>query len=118
MKNILKIISIIIMLFLIMDCCVLASNYELPSGITHGDDNADKAIRNGAGIVLGVFQIIGVAAALVMLVMLAIKYMSAAPSEKADIKKGAVAYIIGAVFLFGASVVLNIISQFADEIFG
>ncbi len=69
-------------------------------------------------IIVGTIQIIGVAAAIIMLVFLAIKYVSAAPSEKADIKKGAVIYIVGAVFLFGASVILGFVRDFITQIGG
>ena len=53
-----------------------------------------------------------------MLIVLAIKYISAAPSDKADIKKSATAYIIGAVVLFAASGVIQIIKNFANDTIG
>ena len=49
-----------------------------------------------------------------MLVVLAIKYMSAAPGDKADIKKHAVVYVTGAVVLFGSAGILSIIEKFAS----
>lgn len=51
-----------------------------------------------------------------MLIILAIKYMSAAPGEKADIKKSAVVYVIGAVVLFAAVGIMQVIKQFSDDI--
>ena len=48
-----------------------------------------------------------------MLAILGMKYMSAAPSEKADIKKHAVVYIVGAVIMFACTGILGIIQQFA-----
>lgn len=69
-------------------------------------------------IVLGIVQVIGIAIAVIMLVVLAIKYISAAPSDKADIKKSATAYIIGAVVLFAASGIIQIIKNFASETIG
>ncbi len=50
-----------------------------------------------------------------MLVYVAIKYMSAAPSEKAEFKKSATAYIVGAVVLFAASNILGVIADFATK---
>ncbi len=49
--------------------------------------------------------------AVAMLVVLAIKYISAAPAEKADIKKSAFIYVVGALLLFGGVAVLNIIQN-------
>ena len=56
--------------------------------------------------------------AITMLLVLAMKYMSAAPSEKADIKKHAVVYVVGAVVMFAASGLLTIIGNFASSIGG
>ena len=65
--------------------------------------------------VLGLAQVIGVAVAIIMLIVLAIKYISSAPNDKAEIKKHAVMYIVGAIVLFGASGLLQIIKNFANE---
>ena len=67
------------------------------------------------GQALGVVQMVGMGVAVIMLIVLAIKYISAAPGDKAEIKKHAVVYIIGAVVLFGAAGLLEIIKKFADQ---
>ena len=51
-----------------------------------------------------------------MLTAVAIKYMSAAPGERAEIKKHAVPFVVGAVVLFASSGILTIIQQFAENI--
>lgn len=56
------------------------------------------------------------ATAVILLIILAIKYMQAAPGEKADIKKSAVVYVIGAVILFGAVGIMETIKQFSASI--
>ena len=50
-----------------------------------------------------------------MLIVLAIKYISAAPGDKAEIKKHAVVYVVGAVILFAATGILQIIRTFATQ---
>lgn len=75
-------------------------------------------IGNISGIIVRILQVIGVAAAIIMLVFLGIKYVSAAPAEKADIKKGAVIYIVGAVLLLGATVIIGLVEQFVTDIGG
>lgn len=86
------------------------------------DPNYDAAgtggIKNAGSNIAGIVATIGVAVAVVILITLAIKYITAAPSDKADIKKSAVAYVIGAVLLFAASGVLALIQSFATEIEG
>ena len=92
------------------------------------DDITPIEMRNGAkdetptsGIVLKIIQsvlvvtqVIGIGVAVIMLIVLAIKYISAAPSDKAEIKKHMVVYVVGAVLLFGAAGILEIIKRFAE----
>ena len=75
-----------------------------------------KGIQQGGQNIAGMAAVLGVAVAVAVLIWLAIKYMTAAPSDKADIKKSAVAYVIGAVLLFAASGVLALIQNFATDL--
>lgn len=84
--------------------------------ITATSSPADKSVSNLSGMILSIVQIVGVAVAVIMLIVLAIKYISAAPSEKADIKKSATVYIVGAIILFAAAGLLEIIKQFAGAV--
>ncbi len=77
-----------------------------------------QKINSSSGIVLGVIQAVAIAAAVIMLIVLAIKYVTAAPTEKADVKKSAAIYVLGAVLLFGASGILGIIQSFSTEVVG
>ena len=63
-----------------------------------------------------IVQVVGVGVAIIMLIVLAIKYISAAPGDKADIKKHAVVYVVGAVVLFAASGILGIVKNFAKNV--
>ena len=47
--------------------------------------------------------------------LLAIKYMTSAPGDKAEIKKHAIVYIVGACMAFGATGVVEIIKTFAEN---
>lgn len=78
--------------------------------------NTTKTISASSGVVLGVIQAVAMAAAVIMLIVLAIKYVTAAPTEKADVKKSAAIYVLGAVLLFGASGILGIIQSFSSEV--
>lgn len=48
-----------------------------------------------------------------MISVLAMKYMTAAPSEKADIKKHAIPFVVGAIIMFSVSGILGIIQKFS-----
>ncbi len=80
-----------------------------------GDTNTNKAAYSITGAILTVFRIAAVGIALIMLVAVAIKYMSAAPEGKAEIKKHAVIYVVGAVVLFASAGILGIIETFAES---
>ena len=77
---------------------------------------AAGSINRIVGSVLTVVQVVGCGVAVIMLIVLAIKYISAAPGDKADIKKHAVVYVVGAVVLFAASGILGIVKKFASNI--
>ncbi len=71
----------------------------------------EKAVK----IILGLFEIVTVAVGIIMLMVLGIKYMSSAPNDKAEIKKHAVVYIVGACMAFGATGITSIIKTFVEE---
>lgn len=79
------------------------------------NNNADQTIVDAGGTFLGIAQIVAVGVATIMLVVLAIKYIVSSPGDKAEIKKHAVVYIVGAVFIYGSVGILNIIQAFANE---
>ena len=61
--------------------------------------------------VLGIVRIVGSAVAVVMLMTIAAKYIIASAGDRADIKKYALNYVIGAVILFGTSGIIGIIQK-------
>ena len=91
---------------------VYATSYPDISPVGSG---ADSSLTNIAGMFLSVAQIIGAAVAVVMLIVLAIKYLSAAPNDKAQIKQHAVVYIVGAIVLFAASALLGLLKSFVSN---
>lgn len=119
-KTIFRIFSIalmVVMLTMAIQNIAFADEYAYnPSG----DQSTTTATKFQGilNVILGIVQVIGIAIAVIMLIVLAIKYISAAPSDKADIKKSATAYIIGAVVLFAASGVIQIIKNFATDTIG
>lgn len=81
-----------------------------------GDSEVVKPIDNVAGTIVTVTQIISVGVAIIMLIVLGMKYMMSAPGDRATIKKHAVVYIVGAIIMFGAAGLLGLIRNFANVI--
>ena len=111
LKVILIMLAIVTVFTFIMSNCVQADTFLEPTINVTKPQNSDS-ISKGAGQLLAIFQIIGYAAAVVVLVWLGIKYITAAPDGKAEIKKQAFAYVLGAVLLFSAGTVAGIIKGF------
>lgn len=109
----------ILMLTACMSSTVFAeTDYLSPDSITVNDNTgAAEQFQSAAGNVIAIVQVVAIAVAIVMLIVLAIKYISSAPNDKAEIKKHAVIYVVGAVILFGASGILQLIKTFAGKAF-
>lgn len=81
-----------------------------------GSGDVDTKLTNIMNNALGVISVVGVTIAFGMLVFVGMKLMSAAPSEKADVKKYLVPFVIGAVCILGSIFVLNLMSGFGEEL--
>lgn len=77
------------------------------------DNGAVSSAQSIAGSVVSIARVVCVGVAIIMITVLAMKYMTAAPSDRADIKKHAIPYVVGAVIMFAASGILGIIQDFA-----
>lgn len=109
MNKTIKILSIMMVVLMMISSVstVFAGSGWIVDGITASTSDASNNIQSAAGKILGIVQVIAMAVAVIMLIVLAIKYISAAPEGKAEIKKTAFIYVFGAVLMFGASGVLG-----------
>lgn len=117
MKRVVAITVLLMVLFAIINCNN-ASAFNMMDTINNqvnatADGNVTNSVKSIAGSVITIAKVICAGVAVAMLTVLGIKYMSAAPGEKADIKKHAVPYVIGAVIMFGCTGILSIIEKFA-----
>ena len=112
-------LSVIMYGFVIMPSYAMFSKENVKTWAnTTASNSAVTSTQNIVGGVIAALRIVCMGVAITMLLVLAMKYMSAAPSEKADIKKHAVVYVVGAVVMFAASGLLTIIGNFASSIVG
>ena len=122
MKKVLKnLVLVIIMMSIVSSILTISSNAatyssEMKTLINKKYTDAtktDQKVNSITGTIITSIRIVGVAVAIVMLLAVAMKYMTAAPGDRADIKKSAIQYVVGAVVLFGVVGILEIISTFA-----
>lgn len=77
-----------------------------------GVDSINDAATRVWSTVLTILQIAAVAA----IVIAGVRYMFSSAEQKADIKKGMVILVVGAVLVFGASTVVQFILTASEEI--
>ena len=112
-----KIIFLIIcILTLFSNIFVDASVVSQFSGeITGYATNAQTSAIKILSSILDIIRTIGAAVAVIILIVIACKYIIASAGDRADIKKYATTYVIGALILFGASGITSLIKNFIDN---
>ncbi len=123
MKKQMKIISvllIIVALLGVLSNVVLADGVDLSSKIEEiakGDTSVktDKLTDLGKTIVT-IMQTVGIVVAVVVLLVLGIKYMMGSAEEKAEYKKTMIPYVVGAVLIFASTTIVNIVYQLANSL--
>ena len=79
--------------------------------IQTGPINPDSGMNTMISKIFGVVQYCCIAAAVIIVITSGVKYMASAPDQKADIKKQAIALVIGAAIIFSISTILRIIAN-------
>lgn len=119
MKKQIKIVSIMLVIFMVV---ATISNVVLATSIPdqiatigqgNANANADKVVSLGATIVT-IMQTVGVVVAVVILLILGIKYMIGSAEEKAEYKKTMIPYIVGAILIFAATTIVNVVYNMAN----
>ena len=114
-KGTLKLLTVtltIMMIISMMASTVLALDPSNLTGNTSKVTNGVEQIGEIGNTIIGVLQTIGVVLSVVILIVIGIKYMMGSAEEKAEYKKTMIPYIVGAVFIFAASVLANMIYGF------
>lgn len=117
-KRYLKItfITLIFILFSFVVCRNIAlADINLSGKITPKDNGATDSFKVAMNIIVFIAQLIAAGVAVIMLVALGIKYMVSSVNEKAEIKKHAVVYIVGAIIAFGSTGILQIFRNFITK---
>lgn len=119
MKKQVKVLSIaliVLTILLAISNVVLAT--DIPGKIdqiAQGNSSADttKVVNLGATIVT-IMQTVGIVVAVVVLLILGIKYMMGSAEEKAEYKKTMIPYLVGAVLIFASTTIVNVVYNIAN----
>ena len=78
--------------------------------------NADSQITKVGGNIVNIIQIVGIVIAVIVLLVIGIKYMIGSASEKAEYKKTMIPYIVGAVLIFAGTSLVRVIYSLATAV--
>ena len=120
-KKSIKILTAIMLIVMMLSAMlpVFASGTEIltPGEVEPSvDGTAREGIQNFGGQIVGTLQTVGTIVAVVILIVLGIKYMMGSAEEKAEYKKTLLPYIIGAALVFAASSIAGIVFQFTTNL--
>lgn len=121
MKKQVKILSIaliVLTVLLAISNVVLAT--DIPGKIDiiakgNADANTDKVVNLGATIVT-IMKTVGIVVAVVILLILGIKYMMGSAEEKAEYKKTMIPYLVGAILIFASTTIVNVVYNIANGV--
>lgn len=113
MKTSLKIkamaISIILVTIFAVTFIAFESNAAVDPSTLTGTTVTTTAIENLGNQAITIVSTIGSVAAVIVLIVLGLKYMMGSTEEKAEYKKTLMPYVIGAILVFAASAIAGVV---------
>lgn len=104
------ILFIALMLIFAFNTYAMAVDAEDIAGqLTGTPSGAQNSVTSIGNQIIGVITTVGVVVAVVVLLILGIKYMMGSASEKAEYKKTMIPYLVGAILIFGASAITRVV---------
>ena len=119
--KILSIILIITMMFTVAMGTISKADVDAEGTVTglFSGGSADTTKIEGVGAsIVNIIITIGIILAVIVLLILGIKYMMGSASEKAEYKKTMIPYLVGAVLIFGACAIAKAIVSVSASITG
>lgn len=112
-------ILVFITLFNIFSGTVSALSTPIDERFKEGDKSpANNTIATIIAKIISIVQIIATGVALTMLIVIAVRWMVASPTGKSDLARTSRYYVLGAVLIFAAIGILQIIRAFTSASFG
>ena len=119
MKKQVKIISIILIVMMALTAIssvVLAADLSGDiKDMANGSGKKPEEVLNLGKTIVTIMQTVGVVVAVVVLLILGIKYMMGSAEEKAEYKKTMIPYIVGAILIFASTTIVNVVYNIATS---
>ncbi len=114
MKKLMKVLPVVMVVCMVVTSVFAVSIPNASDIQGTGSATIEGAAKGIWGTVITIVQILAVAA----VVFAGLRYMFASADQKADIKKSMGILVIGAILVFGATVVLQFIQSATNEVLG
>ena len=114
MAKTVKILSIILMVAMLISTLgsvVLADTASDIQGLTGNNSAPNAEVTRIAQFIVNLVRYIGTAVAVIIIIVLGIKYMTASAEGKADLKSSMLPYIIGAFLVFAGAWIVSAIAS-------
>ena len=108
-KLLVILINLILMLFIISTTVFGTSLINKFNSSISTTGTGAKEVATKAGKIVGIIQVVGTIASVGMMIVIGIKYVMGSAEEKAEYKKTLIPYLIGAILIFGASNLTQVI---------
>ena len=120
MKKSIKVISTLLLAIMLVTSIagtVLAVDPNTVLNGLNGNSNVqtNDLIKVGNNIVT-IIQVVGIVIAVIVLLVIGIKYMMGSASEKAEYKKTMIPYIVGAVLIFAGTSLVRVIYSLSTSV--
>ena len=121
MKKMSKIISFILISVMIISLGTTVFAAAV-TGVTDPGDLTGKAVTGTEKItglgnqIITIISTVGSVAAVIVLIILGLKYMMGSAEEKAEYKKTLMPYVIGAALVFAASTIAGVLYGFLSNV--
>ena len=120
MKKSIKVISTLLLTIMLVASIagtVLAVDPNTVLNGLNGNGNVQtNDLTKVANNIVTIIQVVGIVIAVIVLLVIGIKYMMGSASEKAEYKKTMIPYIVGAVLIFAGTSLVKVIYSLASSV--
>ena len=107
--------AVVIALTVIVSLCNVCMAIEV-TDIKPNTKVQSTNLTNIGSNIAGIIRNVGIVLAVVILMILGIKYMVGSAEEKADYKKSMIPYLVGAIILFGAAGIAQVVVSLSGNL--
>ena len=117
MKNLIKVLSILLVFMTVVMTMSVSFATDISTSNINGQADVNTlGIQTVGNKVATILRNVGIVIAVIILMILGLKYMMGSAEEKAEYKKTMIPYVVGAGLLFGASAIAGVVVGMTSNI--